>query len=139
MQEILFTGIIFMAVGIFILFVIPAAERYRVFYAGMPVNAVVCGRKEKTVNGKKKVNLIWQFTYEGNERQYRSHYWHLEDERNIGYRGALLLSKNNTKKVYEFMPAYIKTMSQIAGIMLMVIGMIFIIVFFHMRGTIKLI
>lgn len=138
MQELLFIGIILAAVGFFILFACPLVEKYRIFHAGMPVNAVICGRKEKGAGRKKRVKFIWQFTYEGNERLYQSRYWQPEDERDTGYRGALLLRKNNPEKVYEFMPQHVKTIWRTVGMAVIGIGIIFIAAFFYMRGTIEL-
>ena len=138
MQEMLFTGITLAAIRLFILIAYPCVEKYRIFYAGIPTNAVVCGRKEKTVRGKKKVKLIWKFTYEGKEREYISRYWQSEDEKIIGYRGAILLRKNNVKKIYEFMPRNIKMSLTAAGIIFVAMGMILITAFFYMRGTIEL-
>lgn len=134
MQIIFILAILFIAVSIFILFIYPAAESYKIFHLGIPVNAFIYDRKEKIEKGQKFVKFIWKYSYEEKERLYRSTYWQREDERNIGYKGVLLLDKRNTDFVFEFLPDHYKSTLRKTGTMLMIIGIILILIFLNIRS-----
>lgn len=129
MQVMFILGALLIAVSIFILFVYPAAEYHKIFHLGVPVNAFIHDRKEKTEKGQIFVKFIWKYTYEGKEKLYQSTYWQQKDERDIGYKGVLLLNKRNTDVVFEFLPDYYKNVLRKAGIIFMIIGVMFILIF----------
>lgn len=139
MQEFFITGVLFIAIGVFMTLVRAAIERYRIFQAGIPVNARITG---KTVSAcwhghRVRTTYTWEYELDGVSYTYKSNK-HPAAGKNIGDKGMLLAKRWNPSKIYRFMSERDRHIMKYAGITITGIGILFLILFFYMRTGISL-
>lgn len=97
MDIMILTAAAMIGAGLYAALIIPIVNSYRVFHAGIAVDAVITARREK----KGRAYLTWSYTVNGTSYSYTARKGRNGERRREGDRGALLLKKGRPQKVYE--------------------------------------
>ena len=139
MQEFFIAGVLFIAIGVFMTLVRAAVEHYRVFQAGIPVNARIKAKTVGTCWHRHRTNTTYTWEYELDGISYTCNSKQCPvTGRGIGDKGTLLVKRRNPSKIYQFMSERNRYIIKCAGITSIGIGILFLIIFFYMRTGINL-
>lgn len=137
MQELFFAGILLVVSGVLMTCVRAAVEHYRIFNSGVPVNARIIEQTGVISRRRTYIKVMWEYEYDNTTYTCQSK-WYRDNGQKAGDRGTLLIKKRNPSKVYWFMSEQRRHIMKYAGIIITVIGILFLIGFFYMRAGINL-
>lgn len=139
MQEFFIAGVLFIAIGVFMTLVRAAVEHYRIFQAGIPVNARITGKTVSACWHRHRISTTYTWEYELDGISYTCNSKQCPvTGRDIGDKGTLLVKRQNPSKIYRFMSEHDRHIMKYAGITITGIGILFLILFFYMRTGISL-
>lgn len=133
MQELFFAGILLVVSGVLMTCVRAAVEHYRIFNSGVPVNARIIEQTGVISRRRTYIKVMWEYEYDNTTYTCQSK-WYRDNGQKVGDRGTLLIKKRNPSKVYWFMSEQRRHIMKYAGIIITVIGILFLIGFFYMRA-----